>query len=119
MITGDVSFFYDSNALWNNYIPANFKIIVINNGGGGIFRILPGHQENAIFNTYFETAHCLTAESLATMYQFKYRLASSEAALEVALQAFFTDNKQPQLLEVFTPTLENDGWLKRYFEALV
>jgi 2-succinyl-5-enolpyruvyl-6-hydroxy-3-cyclohexene-1-carboxylate synthase len=37
LITGDVSFFYDSNALWNNYIPKNFKIIVINNGGGGIF----------------------------------------------------------------------------------
>jgi 2-succinyl-5-enolpyruvyl-6-hydroxy-3-cyclohexene-1-carboxylate synthase len=119
LITGDVSFFYDSNALWNNYIPANFKIILINNGGGGIFRILPGHQENAIFNTYFETAHCLTAESLANMYRFKYRMASTEATLEVALQAFFSDNEQPQLLEVFTPTMENDGLLKKYFGALV
>jgi len=119
LITGDVSFFYDSNALWNNYIPANFKIILINNGGGGIFRILPGHQENAIFNTYFETAHCLTAESLANMYRFKYRMASTEATLEVALLAFFSDNDQPQLLEVFTPTLENDGLLKKYFGALI
>lgn len=119
LITGDVSFFYDSNALWNNYIPANFKIILINNGGGGIFRILPGHQENAIFNTYFETAHCLTAESLAKMYRIKYRTASTEATLETALQDFFSDNEQPQLLEVFTPTLANDGFLKRYFEALV
>lgn len=119
LITGDVSFFYDSNALWNNYIPADFKIILINNGGGGIFRILPGHQENAIFNTYFETAHCLTAESLAKMYRIKYRTASTEAILETALQDFFSDNEQPQLLEVFTPTLANDGFLKRYFEALV
>jgi 2-succinyl-5-enolpyruvyl-6-hydroxy-3-cyclohexene-1-carboxylate synthase len=119
LITGDVSFFYDSNALWNNYIPANFKIILINNGGGGIFRILPGHQENAIFNTYFETAHCLTAESLANMYRFKYHVASTEATLEMALQAFFSDNEQPQLLEVFTPTMKNDGWLKKYFGALV
>ena len=38
-VTGDLSFFYDSNALWNNYIPKNFRIIVINNEGGGIFRI--------------------------------------------------------------------------------
>jgi 2-succinyl-5-enolpyruvyl-6-hydroxy-3-cyclohexene-1-carboxylate synthase len=37
---------YDSNALWNNYIPKNFKIILINNGGGGIFRILPGHKRD-------------------------------------------------------------------------
>ncbi|MEC8830253.1 MAG: 2-succinyl-5-enolpyruvyl-6-hydroxy-3-cyclohexene-1-carboxylic-acid synthase, partial [Bacteroidota bacterium] len=41
LITGDLSFFYDSNGLWNNYVPNDFKIIVINNDGGGIFRILP------------------------------------------------------------------------------
>ena len=29
LITGDISFLYDSNALWNNYIPDNFKIIII------------------------------------------------------------------------------------------
>ena len=48
-ITGDIGFLYDSNALWNNYIPKNFKIILINNGGGGIFRILPGHSRNTCF----------------------------------------------------------------------
>jgi hypothetical protein len=52
LITGDIGFLYDSNALWNQYIPKNFKIILINNGGGGIFRILPGHEENAVFNTF-------------------------------------------------------------------
>jgi 2-succinyl-5-enolpyruvyl-6-hydroxy-3-cyclohexene-1-carboxylate synthase len=36
----------------------NFKIILINNGGG-IFRILPGHKETPVFNTFFETSHCL------------------------------------------------------------
>src|SRR5690606_7419565 len=72
LITGDVGFLYDSNALWNNYIPTNFKIIVVNNGGGGIFRILPGHQENEVFNTFFETSHCLTGEHLAKMYRFDY-----------------------------------------------
>lgn len=41
LITGDISFFYDSNALWNGNIPTNFKIILVNNSGGGIFRILP------------------------------------------------------------------------------
>jgi 2-succinyl-5-enolpyruvyl-6-hydroxy-3-cyclohexene-1-carboxylate synthase len=118
LITGDVSFFYDSNALWNNYIPKNFKIIVINNGGGGIFRILPGHQENEMFHTYFETAHCLTAESLANMYRFQYRKASDKESLEKELNFFFETTEQPQILEVFTPTYENDGLLKSYFKAL-
>ena len=52
-ITGDLSFFYDSNALWNNYIPNNFRIIVINNKGGGIFRILPGHKNTDNFDQFF------------------------------------------------------------------
>ncbi|MAJ31655.1 MAG: 2-succinyl-5-enolpyruvyl-6-hydroxy-3-cyclohexene-1-carboxylic-acid synthase, partial [Flavobacteriaceae bacterium] len=42
LITGDLSFFYDINALWSNYIKSNFRIILLNNKGGGIFRILPG-----------------------------------------------------------------------------
>ena len=118
LITGDVSFFYDSNALWNNYIPKNFKIIVINNGGGGIFRILPGHQENEMFHTYFETAHCLTAESLANMYRFQYRKASDTASLQEEMKAFLEDSNEPQILEVFTPTYENDVFLKNYFKVL-
>lgn len=119
LITGDVSFLYDSNALWNNYIPKNFKIIILNNGGGGIFRILPGHQENELFHTYFETAHCLTAEHLAKMYQFQYHLASDEKSLTAILPNFFLEQEKPQILEIFTPTLENDGILKQYFKELI
>lgn len=119
LITGDVSFFYDSNALWNNYIPKNFKIIVINNGGGGIFRILPGHEENETFHTYFETAHCLTAEQLAAMYRFEYRKASTVESLEQELKSFFMETDTPQILEIFTPTYENDKLLKDYFRKLV
>ena len=35
LITGDLSFFYDLNGLWNNYIPNDFRILLINNSGGG------------------------------------------------------------------------------------
>ena len=119
LITGDVSFFYDSNALWNNYIPKNFKIILINNGGGGIFRILPGHQETETFNTFFETSHCLTAEHLAKMYQLDYATASDEATLKRGLSQLYKQNEKPMILEVFTPTRENDKLLNDYFKALV
>ncbi|NGY38749.1 2-succinyl-5-enolpyruvyl-6-hydroxy-3-cyclohexene-1-carboxylic-acid synthase [Flavobacterium sp. XN-5] len=118
-ITGDISFLYDSNALWNNYIPKNFKIIVINNGGGGIFRILPGHKETAVFNTYFETSHCLTAEHLAKMFGFNYTIASDEFSLEKGLAHFYSQNEKPGILEIFTPTLENDSILLQYFKELV
>jgi 2-succinyl-5-enolpyruvyl-6-hydroxy-3-cyclohexene-1-carboxylate synthase len=118
-ITGDISFLYDSNALWNSYIPKNFKIILINNGGGGIFRILPGHEESPVFNTFFETSHCLTAEQLAKMYGFDYLIASNEASLTSSLMALYSQNEKPSILEVFTPTLKNDSILLQYFRELV
>ena len=118
-IAGDIGFLYDSNALWNNYIPKNFKIILINNGGGGIFRILPGHDETPVFTTFFETSHCLTAEHLAKMYGFNYLTASTETTLENSLNVLFSNYEKPSLLEVFTPTLENDKVLLQYFKELV
>ncbi|KGO94865.1 2-succinyl-5-enolpyruvyl-6-hydroxy-3-cyclohexene-1-carboxylic-acid synthase [Flavobacterium subsaxonicum] len=119
LITGDVSFLYDSNALWNSYIPKNFKIILINNGGGGIFRILPGHAETPVFNTFFETTHKLTAEHLAKMYGFEYTTAQDEAELKSALDGFMQQSDSPKILEVFTPMLENDKILLQYFKELV
>ncbi|HQZ25974.1 MAG TPA: 2-succinyl-5-enolpyruvyl-6-hydroxy-3-cyclohexene-1-carboxylic-acid synthase [Flavobacterium sp.] len=119
LIAGDIGFLYDSNALWNEYTPKNFKIILINNGGGGIFRILPGHEEKPVFNKFFETSHCLTAEQLSKMYGFEYSIASNEATLETNLKALFAQNEKPSILEVFTPTLENNKILLQYFKELV
>ncbi|KGO89019.1 2-succinyl-5-enolpyruvyl-6-hydroxy-3-cyclohexene-1-carboxylic-acid synthase [Flavobacterium suncheonense] len=117
MITGDVSFFYDSNALWNSYIPKDFKIILINNRGGGIFRILPGHQETPVFNTFFETSHQLTAEHLAKMYNFDYFAVNGESELNTEMAAFLKADK-PSIIEIFTPTEVNDAVLKNYFKSL-
>lgn len=119
LITGDISFLYDSNALWNTQIPKNFKIILINNGGGGIFRILPGHEETPVFNKFFETSHCLTAENLAKMYGFRYHTASDTASLKTGLEDLYGQNDKPGILEVFTPTLANDKVLLDYFKQLV
>lgn len=118
-IAGDIGFLYDSNALWNNYIPKNFKIILINNGGGGIFRILPGHNETPVFNTFFETSHCLTAEHLCKMFGLNYLTASNEKTLEESVKVLFSNDEKPTLLEVFTPTLDNDSVLLQYFKELV
>ncbi len=119
LITGDIGFLYDSNGLWNNYIPKNFKIILINNGGGGIFRILPGHQENKVFNTFFETSHCLTAEQLAKMFDFEYSIASDVSSLQQAMKALYIHNEKPSILEIFTPTLLNNKILLQYFKELL
>ncbi|MFD2540828.1 2-succinyl-5-enolpyruvyl-6-hydroxy-3-cyclohexene-1-carboxylate synthase [Lacinutrix gracilariae] len=117
-ITGDLSFFYDSNALWNNYIPNHFRIIVINNQGGGIFRILPGDKNTENFDTYFETKHQLSVKHLSAMYGFEYLKASNNETLNEALQSFYLASNTPKILEVFTPRTSNDTTLLDYFKAL-
>ncbi|HKJ06853.1 MAG TPA: 2-succinyl-5-enolpyruvyl-6-hydroxy-3-cyclohexene-1-carboxylic-acid synthase [Flavobacteriaceae bacterium] len=116
-ITGDISFFYDSNALWNNYIPNNFRIILINNGGGGIFRFIPGPQQTEAL-PYFETPHQLTAKHLCNMHQIAYISARNLKDVTTALNTFFKPSESPQLLEIFTPRTENDKVLKAYFNFL-
>ncbi len=116
LITGDLSFFYDSNGLWNEYIPSNFKIIVINNNGGGIFRILPGKEESSNFSTFFETTHDLSAIHLCKMFGFEYHAAHSLEEVVQHIHVMYQNNNLPQLLEVFTPRKENDRTLIDYFK---
>ncbi|MDN3673570.1 2-succinyl-5-enolpyruvyl-6-hydroxy-3-cyclohexene-1-carboxylic-acid synthase [Flavobacterium branchiarum] len=118
-ITGDISFLYDSNALWNSYIPNDFKIIIVNNGGGGIFRILPGHQEQPVFNTFFETSHHLTAEHMAGMFKMNYIKADDESSLQLGLESLYNTEGSPAILEIFTPTIENDKILLQFFKELI
>ena len=117
LITGDLSFFYDSNALWNAHVPKNFKILIVNNSGGGIFRILPGAKETDHFNRFFETVHGLTAEHLSVMFGFAYTSCHTEDELTQHLKAFFAATG-PTILEIFTPPAENDLVLQEYFDAI-
>ena len=116
-ITGDISFFYDSNGLWNSNIPNNFRIILINNSGGGIFKIIPGPKStNAI--KYFETPHSLTAEHLCKMYGFQYLKADSKVTVKEQLVGFYKTSEKPKILEIFTPSEENDLILSAYFKYI-
>jgi len=117
-ITGDLSFFYDSNALWNNHIPSDFRIILINNEGGGIFRILPGHKNTENFDTFFETQHQHTAAHLCKMYDFDYDAVNEEEGLQECLANFFEKSDKPRLLEIFTPRQLNDEVLLNYFKEI-
>ena len=116
-ITGDISFFYDSNGLWNDYLRKDFRIILINNGGGGIFRILPGPKKSNALD-FFETSHKLTAEQLCAMHGIDYKPAEDKDAVKSCLVDFFKPSDQTKLLEIFTPKEENDLILKQYFETL-
>ena len=118
MIAGDLSFFYDANALWNQYIPASFRLIVVNNGGGGIFRILPNAKDTPGFETYFETKHNRTAKHMAKQYDLSYKRVRGRIGLSLALRRFFSQSTRGKILEICTPSNTNDLVLQSYFKFL-
>ena len=118
MIAGDLSFFYDANALWNQYIPASFRLIVVNNCGGGIFRILPNAKDTPRFETYFETKHNRTAKQMAKQYGLSYKRVKGKMGLRLALLRFFSQSSRGKILEISTPSNTNDLVLQSYFKFL-
>jgi len=115
IITGDIGFFYDSNALMNQNLTANLKIIVINNGGGDIFRFIPGPDSSAQREPFFATAHHWKAEMLAKAFDLCYFKAGNETELISQLPGFYREKNRPALLEIFTTQVENAQILKEYF----
>ena len=118
LITGDLSFFYDINGLWNNHIPSNFRVILINNQGGGIFRILPGEKDSPEYDTYFETIHNRDARQISRVFGFHYKLVKTNTGLKWALKKFFKPSRQPKILEIKTPRKINDSILLNFFKAM-
>ncbi len=118
LITGDLSFLYDSNALWNKHLKPNFKIIVINNGGGGIFRYVSGKMEEDEMQQYFEASHDFSCSHLAACFGLDYHCAGNETELNEKLPLFLTQNTKPQLLEIRTIGVENAEVLKDYFKEI-
>ena len=120
LLTGDVAFFYDSNALWNNYLPEKLRIVVFNNEGGNIFRYIPGPGDTGQLEEFFESHHRFKAEHIARAFDVNYYSAGNETELKGRLSDFFDNqkNNRPALLEIFTPRLKNMDILKAYFQNL-
>ena len=118
LISGDLSFLYDINGLWNNYLRPDFRIVVMNNGGGGIFRILPGKEESPEFEQYFETPQSRSIQAICSAYGLEYCEAHDEESLALQLATFYHPSDAPKLLNIQTPRKLNDKILLGYFEFL-
>lgn len=119
LVTGELGFFYDINGLWNQYIPPYTRIIVFNNGGGDIFKFIPGPSKasNAL-EEFIVTKHAKNAELLAKHFGFGYTRVDDDVTLDRVLENFFNPDTKPKILEVDTQKIENAEILKGYFEFL-
>ena len=91
LITGDMAFFYDRNGLWHSSIPSNLRIIIMNNHGGGIFRIIPGPDRLPELEEYFETQQPLNAANTAKDFGLEYHICRNQNELEALLPDFFRE----------------------------
>ncbi len=119
VISGDLSFFYDSNALWINPMPQNLRIIVINNKGGNIFRIIDGPSSVPELGDFFEAKHNLTTEHLATTFGLNYFNCKDTKDLKNAVNlAYDLTYNQACIIEVETDNELTPEVLKNYFKHL-
>ncbi len=106
LITGDLAFLYDQNALWPGALPDNLRIIVSNNGGGGIFRLIDGPSNVPELTHYFETPQQVNFEHLCAAYRLSHCVADNKVSLKSGLD-WLLNHEKAALLEVRTLGEEN------------
>lgn len=108
LLVGDVAFMYDRNALWHNYALPNLRIVVLNNGGGGIFRMIDGPRGLAETDEYFVTRQALSARSAAEDAGFTYLYVNNKEHFAELLPQLSADSAKPVLMEVVTQQTDNE-----------
>lgn len=102
-VTGDLSFFYDHNALWSAALGGNLRIMLLNNGQGGIFKGLRGLGQSPAADGAVAGKHSATAGGICASYGMKYIGASDRKSLERGIASLSSiESDRPVLLEVFT-----------------
>lgn len=115
-IIGDLSFFYDQNALWNVNLRGNLRIILLNNGCGGIFHRLDGLSESRSLDTLVAAGHSACAQGICTQNDIVYMKATSMDEMRTGMAALITSSShRPMLLEVFTDKEEDKKALSLYY----
>ena len=118
-IIGDLSFFYDQNALWNTSLKGNLRIILLNNSGGSIFRGLPGLSESAAADKLVAACHTTNAEGICTQNDIGYMAAHNMEEMQLGIVTLLTrHSERPMLLEVTTDAATDNRVMGDYFKSL-
>lgn len=116
-VIGDLSFFYDQNALWNSNLRGNLRIILLNNRGGGIFRQLPGLNDSPAADDLVMASHENTAQGICTQNDIGYMSAKNMDEMQIGVVTLLTrESERPMLLEVFTDSNDDVKALEKYFK---
>lgn len=114
LLVGDVAFFYDRNGLWNRYLPNNLRIVLLNNHGGGIFRIIDGPNKQAELEDYFETIQAMNAQNTALDAGLEYYFVDCFNNFDSNLEKFNSCDGKSKLFEIETVSQVNADIFKKF-----
>lgn len=114
LITGDLGFLYDRNALWNEHVPPNLRIVVLNNFGGGIFTLIDGPSQHKQQLPYFTTPHKQLVKATALQNGLDYYFCDSIGSLEKQLKTFFEPYNKAAVLELSFDMKQNASVFKAF-----
>ncbi len=118
LITGDTAFLYDSNAFWNAHLSPLLRIIVIDNGGGNIFRVIEGPDKDPELLKWFDAPHGRDPMALARSFDLPCYEANDMASLKTGLEQFYKPQEKPAVLVVRTDAEVSPRVLREYFKKL-
>lgn len=117
LLIGDMSFIYDSNAMWNRDFPENLTIIVINNNGGGIFRLIDGPDKHEWFEPYQVAHHNTDLKKLTEAFNIEYKLWIEEGEI-IRGMSELSECKIHSVIEIKTNPQHNDASFKLFYENI-
>ncbi|MGC3946665.1 MAG: 2-succinyl-5-enolpyruvyl-6-hydroxy-3-cyclohexene-1-carboxylic-acid synthase [Chryseolinea sp.] len=111
LITGDVAFFYDRNAFWHNHAVPNLHILLLNNHGGGIFKMIDGPGNLSEVDEFLVTRQQLTAKKLCEEFGFEYNELNSRRQMANAVKDLLEPSPRTKLLEFHSSVETNKNIL--------
>ena len=121
IVTGDLAFFYDMNALGIRHIKKNLRVLLINNGGGAEFKIMTRSWKHDVKVDDFISAngHNGTAKGWAENCGFEYLTASDKIGVDIVKKSFLSPSDKPIILEIFTNEEDEEKAMSQLIKANV
>src|SRR5690606_24145523 len=114
IVIGDLSFFYDATALWNNNINNRLRIMINNNSGAGVLQLSAGKSRGIAGIDFTVAEHNKSAQGWSESMGFKYISAASKEEFDSRIDEFFSSSEKPIVFEAFTSRDQNINLLKNY-----
>lgn len=118
IVIGDLSFFYDLNALGLPEVGNNVRVLLLNNQRGSIFQSLSTLEMDRLSQRYITAEHQLRTQGWAESCGWEYLSVHEASQLEETIAHFVGPADRPRLIEAFVSSEDEIDELQTYFKQL-